>query len=387
MRGVRFEQVVVDRVLVAVDEGESYRAIAGWSGVSISAISRMVHARWVREQQSCVRERRVREGSLTLRDRVQVLVGIERGESNAVIGERIGFSRSAVWAEIRRNGGRGVYDPEAAQQRCLKQALRPRESWIVTRPWLWERVQELLRKKWSPRQISSRLRKEHDNDPDWSVSHEMIYEAIFVQAKPQLRKELARCLRSGRARRVPHGRRSRSEMKPIKNMVNISERPAEADDRATPGHWEGDLIVGLKSQSYVATLVERSTRWGMLIKLENKTADHVAERISQAILRLPEQLRRSLTWDGGTELADHAKIKTTANIDVYFCDPHSPWQRGSNENWNGLVRQYLPKGTDLSIHTQAELDDIALLLNTRPRQTLDWENPAERFNKLVAITT
>jgi IS30 family transposase len=367
--------------LGAVTRGATQAAAAERAGISTRTVTRLVSE----EAVVVIRDHMQRGNALTLEEREEIRVGIERSETDAVIGRRLGRHRGTIGREITRHGGRKAYRASRSHDRADRDASRPQDRWFVKRPWLWKHVQAMLRETLSPQQISCRLRRDHPDESQWWVSHEAIYQAIYVQGKGALRNELASCLRTGRAQRRAQGRVHRGFR--IPNMVNISERPAEVADRAVPGHWEGDLIMGKNNASAVATLVERSTRFGMLIKLENKTAEHVADCLVENLGRLPSLLARSLTWDQGTELAHHQRFAIATGIDVFFCDPASPWQRGTNENWNGLARQFLPKGTDLSTHTQHDLDRYARMLNGRPRETLGWDTPAERFVELVASTT
>ena len=372
--------LVAREALLALSRGLTIREAAELSGLGTRTVDGLIreHGRM-----SHVAVYRPRRGVLSGDEREEIRAGIERSESDAVIAGRLGRHRSTVWREIKANGGRQGYRAFRAQDRAALRARRCRPLWFETRPELWQLVEEKLQLRWSPQQISRWLRIEFPDDASWWVSHESIYQAIYVQGRGSLRKELAACLRTGRAKRRPRNNKGQERGR-IPDMVNISERPAEVEDRAVPGHWEGDLIVGKGGRSAVGTLVERSTRFGMLIKIENKSAEHVADRLVQEVQRLPDELFKSLTWDQGKEMSRHHQFTIDTGIKVFFCDPHSPWQRGSNENWNGLVRQFLPKGTDLSIHSQHDLDHIAHLLNTRPRMTLDWDNPAQRLNQLVA---
>jgi IS30 family transposase len=327
-----------------------------------------------------------RPGRLTLSDREEIMIGLSRCETFSAIAARIDKAVSTVSREVASNGGRDDYRPSVAHQLAFVRARRPKASKLATCPHLLATVTEWLENLWSPDEVAHRLRREFPDDPMMWVSHETIYHSIYVQGRGELRRELHRCLRSGRAQRRPRGRPdSRGK---IADMVMISDRPAEVADRAVPGHWEGDLIMGKNGLSAVGTLVERSTRYTMLLHLAGGRggAVEVDEAMRKTISTLPAELFRTITWDQGKELSRHASFTIDTGIQVYFCDPHSPWQRGSNENTNGLLRQYMPKGTDLSLLSEADLVEIARSLNNRPRKTLDYLKPSEKLAELLALT-
>ncbi|MBT8250482.1 MAG: IS30 family transposase [Acidimicrobiia bacterium] len=330
--------------------------------------------------------RRRAEITLTLLEREEISRGIVCDLSVRAIATHLGRSPSTISREINRNGGLKRYRASQADQAAWDRAHRPKPCKLATHPALRRIVARKLRCNWSPEQIAGWLKREYPNDEHHTVSHETIYRSLFVQARGVLKKELQLYLRTHRAiRRSKNASLKRDGTGQIKNMISIRERPASVEDRAVPGHWEGDLLGGSKN-SYIATLVERHTRYVMLAKVKNKDTESVVSALIKQAKKLPDELYKSLTWDRGKELADHQRFTLETDIDVYFCDPRSPWQRGSNENTNRLLRQYLPQGTDLSLHSQARLNAIARQLNERPRKTLGFETPAERFNACVAST-
>ena len=320
---------------------------------------------------------------LSFEERERISRGVAAGESGRAIARSLGRAPSTVCREIRAGGGRRRYRAIGAERRADRLARRPKATKLSLCPALVAEVERGLGVGWSPQQISARLRLEFPDDPGMRISHGTIYLSLFVQSRGELRRQLAAQLRTGRSTRRARGRQDHRGQ--IVEMVNISERPADVEDRAVPGHWEGDLIMGADNRSAVATLVERQTRFLMLAHLgRDRRTEPVIEALKERIKLLPEHLVRSLTWDQGRELAAHKQFSIETGVQVYFCDPRSPWQRGSNENTNGLLRQYLPKGTDLAVHDQDALDRIAALLNGRPRQTLGWMNPAEKMTELLA---
>ena len=322
---------------------------------------------------------------LSVAEREEIAVALAAGDSQQEIAERLGRSPSTISREIRRNSrGRKAYRALAAQGQAQHRARRPKTAKLAGNAELRELVAARLKQKWSPEQVSRWLRRQFPDRPEMQVCHETIYQSLYVQGRGALRRELASCLRTGRALRKP--RRGDGERRgKIPGMVMISERPAEVADRAVPGHWEGDLILGAGNKSAIGTLVERSTRFVLLLHLpDGHGAEAVAAQMTQVMATLPAQLRRSLTWDQGSEMSNHVQVAAATDLDVYFCDPHSPWQRGSNENTNGLLRQYFPKGTDLSVRSREDLDAVAAELNARPRKTLGWKTPAEALDEVLA---
>lgn len=330
---------------------------------------------------------------LGIRDRLHIADRLLEKASVRAIAAELGRAPSTISREIRRNRSYYKvsktyrYGPHVAQDRSERRQARPKRSKIDANLRLRDYIQNRLHQRWSPEQIVHLLRRDFPDDPEMRVSHETIYQALYVQGRGQLRRDLAKLLRTGRTMRRPQRQSTRRQKRFSAPMVMISERPPEAADRAIPGHWEGDLIIGKANKSAIGTLVERSTRFVTLVHLpQGRHPEKFRDALVQVVGTLPAQLRRSLTWDQGAEMARHAEFTTATDIPVYFCDPGSPWQRGSNENTNGLLRQYFPKGTDLAAHSAEDLDAVAAELNSRPRKTLGWETPAERLAKLLAVT-
>ena len=315
---------------------------------------------------------------LSLTEREEISRGLATGESMRCIASRLGRAGSTVSREVAGNGGRDQYRATSAHRASRHRARRPKPAKLASNHQLRKLVEEKLELWWSPVQISGWLIDEYGDTEEMRVSHESIYQSLFIQGKGALRKELWRCLRTGRATRRPQGRPASTKGQ-IRDMVMISERPAEIEDRAVPGHWEGDLLMGAR-QTAIGTLVERWSRYVMLFPLpDGNTAEAVRNALTETVQRLPDHLWQSLTWDQGREMAQHAQFSVDTGVQVFFCDPQSPWQRGTNENTNGLLRQYFPKGTDMSKLTQDDLDQAAYSLNTRPRQTLGRMTPSDKL--------
>ena len=329
-------------------------------------------------------ERRRSKQALTLAEREEISRQVATGHSFRSIAVSLNRAPSTISRELRRNGGRRRYRANVADRAAWDRAKRPKRCKLAENSTLARIVAEKLQLNWSPRQIAGWLKRSYPDDESFQVSHETIYRTLFIQARGALKKELLQHLRRTRGmRRSRHHTQKKADVGRISNTVSIRERPAEAEDRAVPGHWEGDLVFG-SNNSQIATLVERQTRYVMLAKVESKDTETVINALIKQAHKLPRELYKSLTWDRGKEMADHTRFSLATDIQVYFCDPQNPWQRGSNENTNGLLRQYFPKGMDLSTVHQNRLNAVARQLNERPRETLNFETPAERFNQCVA---
>lgn len=359
-------------------QGQSTREIAAAVGTSSGVTS------WIVRQHGGIEaaQRKRADAQLSLSEREEISRGLAARLPLREIARQLKRSASTVSREIGRNGGAGAYRAAQAEQAAWQRARRPKPCVLQRNAPLRDLVTQKLQEDWSPQQIARWLRRQPAACAHMQVSHETIYRSLFVQAKATLKKELTEHLRSGKSvRRTSKWQDNKRGQ--IIGAVSIRERPAEAADRAVPGHWEGDLIVGAKS-SYVATLVERRSRYVLLAKLDSKSSTTVVDALTALIKGLPDNMMRTLTWDRGTELAQHARLTVSTDVQVYFCDPRSPWQRGTNENTNGLLRQYLKKTDNLSIYSQQQLDEFARKLNTRPRMTLDWQTPAEVIAQTIA---
>jgi transposase, IS30 family len=361
--------------------GETFETAALAVGCSTKSIQRFVAL-------TGGLKRRIKERSalrLSLADREELSRGLVAGDSLRTIATRLGRAPSTISREVAWNGSREDYRAWRADHEAMERGRRPKPAKLAVDSRLCREVERGLEAYWSPQQIASRLIREYPDDLDMRVSHETIYKTLFIQARGALRKELAVCLRTGRTQRRPQMRTEQTGAGRLQNMILISDRPPAVADRAIPGHWEGDLIIGKGGRSAIGTLVERSSRYVVLLHLPHgRTAEDVRAALTRQVSKLPAELRRTLTWDQGKEMAEHVRFTTDTSMQVYFCDPHSPWQRGSNENTNGLLRQYFPRKDDLRLHSAAHLNAVARELNNRPRQTLNWMKPSEVFCRAVA---
>ena len=360
--------------------GEAFSEI----GRAIGAAKQSVHDVVVARGGVAPAPRRRRPGSLQLSEREEISRGLAAGKTLRRIAGELGRAPSTISREINRNQSQRGYRAHRAEYWAQRRARRPKPCLLERHPGLRKVVIEKLQRNWSPRQISGYLIEQFPDDPSMRVSPETIYRSLYIQARGVLKKDLIKHLRSGRRIRRPKAASARlvPAHGQILDAVRISQRPAEVQDRAVPGHWEGDLLVGSK-RTKIATLVERKTRFVMLVKMPADDSKSIVDALACAVQKLPSELRRSLTWDRGSEMHEHKRFTVATDVQVYFCDPHSPWQRGSNENTNGLLRQYFPKGTDLSTHSQQRLDEVARELNERPRETLGFRTPAAKLAEVL----
>ena len=386
--GIRYSPQVRDAFWAALRSGSTPTQAAVSAGVSEHRARR-----WVKQAGYVPRTPvpagpelvALPRGSLSFLERCRLEELLEAGYSQAGAARRLRRHPSTISREVRRGATACGYRAGVGQDAVEAGRARPKPRKLETSPALLDEVLQRLEQRHSPEQVSGRLREDFPDDAEMWVSHETIYQAMYVQPRGELARQVKAALRTGRTQRKPQGRKTTDNRGRIKDMINISERPAEADDRAIPGHWEGDLIIGANGESAIGTLVERTTGFVMLLHLPgDRSAATVAEAMTAKIPEIPEVLRRSLTWDQGKEMALHTKITEATGLPIYFCDPHSPWQRGTNENTNGLLRQYFPKGTDLSFHGPGILDNVAAELNARPRKRFNWRTPAEELDRLLS---